>query len=195
MYEAALHKTREAWLMALTEGLSPMFEQAGWPIPEKLGVSVGWPSEKALAPKQRVIGQCWPPVYSADSSTQIFISPVLADTIEVGATLVHELVHAAVGCAFGHKGPFKRLALSVGLIGPMRSTRAGEGLRARLNALMSELGPYPHAAMQIRRRARQSTRMLKIECPSCEYTARVAQKWLDVGVPTCPCGTRMIRKP
>ena len=66
MYEGVLHKTREAWLMELTERLSPVFEQAGWPIPEKRRISVGWPSEKALAPKNRVIGQCWPPVYSTD---------------------------------------------------------------------------------------------------------------------------------
>jgi hypothetical protein len=41
-------KTREAWLMELTERLSPMFQQAGWSIPEKLRVSVGWPSETHL---------------------------------------------------------------------------------------------------------------------------------------------------
>jgi len=35
---------------------------------------------------------------------------------------------------------------------------------------------------------KQTTRMIKAECPSCGYTARISQKWVDVGLPTCPCG-------
>lgn len=39
--------------------------------------------------------------------------------------------------------------------------------------------------------AKQSTRMLKVECGSCGYTLRTTAKWLEVGTPTCPCGTLM----
>ena len=186
---------REAWLTAFTDGLRPMFEDAGAAIPEKVRSSVGWPSKQALAPKYRVLGQCWSPRCSSEGVIEIFISPLVGDAVEVGEILAHELVHAAVGTACGHRGAFKRLALTIGLVGPMRSTRAGDELREHLNALQREIGPYPHAAMAISSVSRQKTRMLKIECPACEYRARVSQKWLDVGAPTCPCGTVMRHMP
>jgi hypothetical protein len=28
--------------------------------------------------------------------------------------------------------------------------------------------------------------MLKAECPECGYTVRLAKKWADVGLPSCP---------
>ncbi len=36
--------------------------------------------------------------------------------------LLHEMIHAAVGIDAGHKGPFKRAAIAVGLAGPMTAT-------------------------------------------------------------------------
>lgn len=36
------------------------------------------------------------------------------------------------------------------------------------------------------------TRMLKCECPDCGYVVRTTQKWLDIGLPTCACGTKMV---
>ena len=33
---------------------------------------------------------------------------------------------------------------------------------------------------------KQTTRMLKCECPACGYTVRTTRKWLDIAVPTCP---------
>lgn len=33
---------------------------------------------------------------------------------------------------------------------------------------------------------KQTTRMLKCECPQCGYTVRTTRKWLDVAVPVCP---------
>lgn len=38
---------------------------------------------------------------------------------------------------------------------------------------------------------KQSTRMLKVICPGCGYTVRTTQKWIDIGLPTCPCGEEM----
>ena len=32
---------------------------------------------------------------------------------------------------------------------------------------------------------------VKIECPEDGYTVRTTSKWLDIGLPTCPCGTEM----
>src|SRR5207237_8172272 len=32
---------------------------------------------------------------------------------------------------------------------------------------------------------KQSTRMLKAECPECDYTVWLAKKWADVNLPSC----------
>jgi hypothetical protein len=121
---------------------------------------------------------------------EIFISPYLADPVEVGETLLHELVHAAVGPGFGHKGPFKELALKLGMVGPMRSTRPGTELSERLNTLFVQLGPYPHAVLSGQNHKKQGTRLLKCECLVCGYTVRITQKWIDdVGLPVCPNAT------
>jgi hypothetical protein len=189
------YATREAWLMALAQQLQPYFETHGGPLPAKLRIACGWPASSALGRQRRSIGECWPAAASSDGTVEIFISPSLACPLTVGATLTHELVHAAVGTAWGHKGAFKRLALAVGLAGPMRSTHAGPGLQARLIALVARLGPYPHAtlhAAQLGQR-KQRTRLLKVVCPTCGYTVRVTQWWLGQGFPVCPCGPTMIR--
>jgi hypothetical protein len=177
---------RDAWLAAAAEHFKPDFEAYGYPLPERLRVTCGWPSKGALALKARRIGECWHPKASADRTVEIFISPFLADPVEVGATLVHELDHAAVGLECGHKGPFKWLALQLGLEGPMRSTQAGTHLTERLNVLCNQLGPYPHAALNGQLRKKQGTRLLKCECRMCGYTIRITKKWLKVGLPICP---------
>ena len=185
--------SREEWLGRMVDALRPTFAAHGYPLPERIRVSCGWPSRSALTGKAQRIGEAWSHRCSADGAHETFLSPVLADPIDVGAVLVHELVHHAVGVEAGHKGPFRTLALAVGLTGPMRATTAGEGLRQRLHALAEQLGPYPHAVLSgAGGRKKQSTRMLKLTCPDCGCIARMTRQWLDdVGAPTCGCGGTM----
>ena len=117
---------REQWLNECIQKLRPDFEQLGHPLPEKIRASCSWPSKSGLANKKRRIGEAWSAKNSADQSCEVFISPVLKDPLEVSATLVHELVHCAVGVEEGHKGKFPRLAKAVGLEGKMTATTAGE---------------------------------------------------------------------
>ena len=119
-------KTRESWLLACIELLKPDFIEVGATIPDKLRASCGWPSKSGLAKKKRRIGEAWSAKCSGDETFEIFISPVLKDGRPVLATLVHEIVHCAVGVEAGHKGPFKRIALAIGLEGKMTETVAGE---------------------------------------------------------------------
>ena len=58
-------------------------------------------------------------------SNQIFVSPALLDPVLVLDTLAHELVHAVDDCEHKHGKEFKKIALSLGMIGPMRSAGAG----------------------------------------------------------------------
>lgn len=184
--------SREDWLGRMVDALRPVFAGHGHPLPERIRVSCGWPSRSALSGKAKRIGEAWSQRCSADGSHETFLSPVLADPIEVGATLVHELVHHAVGVEAGHKGPFRTLALAVGLTGPMRATSAGKDLQERLHALAEVLGPYPHASLSGGERKRQTTRMLKVTCADCGCIVRMTRQWLDdTGAPTCACGGTM----
>lgn len=185
-------QTREEWLKWLTHSLRPLFSQHGAEIPQKVRTSCGWPSRLAMSKSKRRIGECWSDKRSADKHHEIFISPTLSEPIHVAETLVHELVHAVVGIEHGHKTPFRRLALAVGLEGKMTATHAGQELRNLLDRLTTEAGPYPHGEVSFdQEEKKQSTRLLKVECPGCGYVVRVTQKWLDVGLPSCPCGNVM----
>lgn len=184
--------TREEWLIELTRKLRSYFENAGYPLPEKIRASCGFPSKGALATKARRIGECWSCESSDDKHFETFVSPLLSDALEVAATQVHELCHAAVGPECGHKKPFRGAMKAVGLEGKPTATNAGPELTAHLQKLIAEIGPYPHAKLtKAGGLKKQGTRMLKLECPSCGYLVRTAAKWLEVGVPTCPCGEKM----
>jgi len=183
--------TREAWLNQLIDKLRPDFLEAGAEIPEKVRASCGWPSQSGKARKQRRIGECWSSSSSEDEHHELFVSPVLSDPLEVGETLVHELVHAAVGTSHGHRAPFRRAATAIGLEGKMTATHAGPALRDRLEELTARLGPYPHGKVSFDSKPKQSCRQMKVECPNCGCICRMSRRWIEVGTPTCACGTKM----
>lgn len=192
---------REEWL---TRGGSAILSKLILPkvtasnITEAKGwvVTCGWPSVKAMARSNRRVGECWTPESCGDGSTyQIFISPVLDVPVEedgygVLPCLAHELVHAVVGTAAGHKGRFKEVARAIGLEGKLTATFAGEELAYYLGILADDLGAYPHSKLDARHRPtkKQTTRMIKAICANCGYTIRVARSWIEVGLPTCHCG-------
>lgn len=184
-------RTREEYLGLVVNRLSPLFDQAGASLPPDIQVSVGFPSSAARTRRKRSLGERWSPEKSAAKRHEIFISPVLGNPVEALAVLVHELVHAAVGVKDGHRGRFPKVAKKLGLLPPMRSTTAGPALKTCLNALIADLGHYPHAALDVTKPERkpQATRLLKVYCPGCGYVARIAQSWIEQGLPTCMCGS------
>ncbi len=184
---------REQWLTECMNLLRPDFARAGFELPERIRVSCSWPSKSGLATKKKRIGEAWSAENSGDNSFEVFISPVLKDPIDVSATLVHELVHCAVGLEEKHKGNFVKCAKAMGLEGKMTATTAGETLKERLREIVEEIGEYPHAELKHSNAPpKQGTRMLKVECPACGCIVRMTQKWLDeCGAPTCACGSEM----
>lgn len=180
--------TREAWLQSLVAELRPRYEGE---LPETVHVSVGFTSK---GKRSKRIGECWRGECSADKAPQIFIHPALGDPVEVAETVVHELIHACRPDA-KHGAGFRSVALRLGLTGRMTATVAGRELTTELQQLVERLGPYPHPQLVSGTSSagpKQSTRMRKIECPTCGYTARTSQKWLDVGLPSCPEGDEMV---
>ena len=180
--------TREGWLEDALERLRPDFQEKHTPLPETVRVSMGFPSRHALGRRNRAIGQCWDGAATEDQIAQVYVSPILDDPFQVLEVLVHELVHAAVGCTHGHKAPFKHGAERMGLEGKPTSTHAGPALSVRLRDLAAELGDLPHTKLTpTAPDAKQTTRLLKVECADCSYICRVTRKILDaMDTPICP---------
>jgi hypothetical protein len=173
---------RQQWLEAAVEALRIRFADAGYSIPEKVRVAIGWPKRAASC---GAIGECWAVEASSDQHAELFISPQLTEGARILDVLAHELVHATVGPEAGHGKPFKQCALRIGLRGPMRSTTAGPDFVAWAEALFKRIGPYP--AGFLTDTPKQGTRMLRCQCMTCGYIARVSRRWLDpAGPPICP---------
>jgi hypothetical protein len=185
-----VHTTREAWLSAIADALQGVFADCGAQMPrDHIRVTCGFPSHAATARKRRRIGECWSSVHSADGTFEIMVSPTLAEPERVAGVLAHELVHATVGVECGHKGPFRRLALAIGLEGKMTETSEGAAFKRMIAPILDSAGPYPHAALDVDASPEksQSARLHKVECPECGYLCRVSRKWLDeIGPPHCP---------
>jgi hypothetical protein len=180
---------RELWLYRVAEAVNPRFAALGHPEPPIIRIGVGYPSAGA---RGKAIGQCYDSCVSKDKVHEIIISPVIDDSIEVAGVLGHELVHAFLQNKFpdencGHGKKFKTLAVALGLTGKMTATVPGEPFKRFLQPTLTNIGQYPHGALE-RGHARkvQGTRLVKVVCSACEYTMRVTRKWIDVAIPTCP---------
>jgi hypothetical protein len=183
---------RETWLEnAVVEVGALLLARAEVEVPT-VRVAAGWPSRGGTSTKKRVLGECWKPAVAEDGVSQIFLNPMLDDVPVILGVLTHELIHAWDKGENGHKGPFVHAAKAVGLTAPWTATGVGEELLPLLVDVGEKLGPYPHSKLNpsVQRKV-QTTRMLKVQCPYCDYTVRTTQKWIDVGVPICPCGGEM----
>lgn len=179
---------REEYLTQAMNLMAPLLEEH---MPgctdaiENWRVTCGFPGGGSARTR---IGECWDAGASEGGTTEMFISPKLATQEDVDHVLLHEMIHAAVGNKHGHRGPFRTLAVAVGLEGKMTATTCGEALRERLNDILAPLGDYPHSTLNMAGRKKQTTRMVKLECKGCGYILRTSRKWIEVGIPTCCCG-------
>jgi len=101
--------------------------------------------------------------------------------------LCHEGCHAAVGVMHGHRAPFKKLALAIGLSGPMRATVPTPDFEATICAWIASEPTYPHAPLTAETSpTKPGSRLLKARCEACGYTVRVTRQWLEIASPICP---------
>jgi hypothetical protein len=177
---------REQWLGTAIQQLhKELFAPLGETLPENLKVSCGFSGGGG---DRTTLGACWARKASAANNVEIFISPIVAAADTVLSTLVHEMVHAyRPGAKHGPK--FRELALAVGLAGKMTATHAGPELVKTLESVATDLGPYPHAELNIGTRKKQTTRMIKAKCTDsgCGCVFRTSAKWIKVnGHLLCP---------
>lgn len=187
---------REEWLQAAITRLRPMFDKAGASVPDLGRAAIGFTSRGG---KGTCVGECWCSTASADGHFEIFIRPDKADPVEVLGILCHELVHSAVPIGSGHGPIFKALALKIGLEGKMRHALPGMHLTEILKDLAADLGPLPHASLDIAfreqgKRKKQKTNMLKASCPgvvvdgkheACPFICRLTAEHASKGAPYC----------
>jgi hypothetical protein len=177
------HANREQWLMSAVDHLAPLFERSGYSVPT-VKVSVGFPSTGA---KGRHLGQCWSTKSAVDGVNQIFIAPHLQTPFDFLDTLVHELVHAVDDCQSGHGENFKKIALDVGLKGPMRSAGAGDWLKQDLICIAEKLGSFPHGRLSLPVRIMQKApKRPGAKCGKCGYEVVMLKRYLHLGPPLCP---------
>ena len=184
--------------MAAVDILRYPLGQVGAKVPDKVLVSVGFGPRNA----RKTLGFCFPTAMGS-GIPHLFISPTLREPVAVLSTLTHELLHAADDCKSKHSGNFRIWARAIGLEGKLTATYAGDALRESLLEIASELGEYPHAKLSLAdaKIKKDGTRMLKATCPNLAcplmdesgktYTVRTTRKWVEMGLPSCPCGTVM----
>ena len=192
---------REQWLNNAVTSVRGIFHANGFPLPDHIRVSCGFPSKRARS-LYRNVGEHFSPDASEDATHQIFISPVLDDSVEVLGVLVHELSHAVTGSS--HGSSFKQCVRKVWLEGNPSATKVGVNFRTNFAPILDSLGIYPHAKLNVEGSYKpQGTRMLKAVCGTCvvtapdgsvksQYTIRVSKGWADKGLPTCQCGTQFV---
>jgi hypothetical protein len=158
--------------------------QGRFEIPERVRVSLGWPKGGSGTEK---LGQCFSPKVSGDEFHEIFISPKLEDPVRLIGVSAHELVHATVGTEAGHRAPFRRVAVAVGLTGPMRATEESEEFAAWVrDHVLPIIGSYPASAITAPEKTRSVNRRIKCECPRCGMLVMTTRQWLEkVGAPDC----------
>lgn len=187
--------SREEWLRQAVLKMVPMLEAVKLTLdPSLVPVSVGFPN--VAHGKGMVIGVCHSKgsCVGDDRLTPVFVSPVLSDPIEVLATLLHELVHAALPAGTGHRAPFANAVTALGLAGKPTHTfiEPGSPLEATMKEMIADLGPYPHVAMKAKRKpgTKKWIRFVSNNEPSYRVDVLMDQ-YEEFGAPRDPWGSPM----
>lgn len=161
--------SREAWLLSVVEEARPFFEAAGHPIPATVRVGIGH-----MVGSAKAIGQCWSDKSSDDGVREIWIKPYTRDRMEIVATLIHELCHAALpweqddGKPTAHRKPFIQLARAMDLEGKPTATYAGDDFKSTWEPIIERLGPYEGGIVtKVAKKAPKNPAQVKISCSCC----------------------------
>ena len=125
---------------------------------------------------------------SIRETREITVRVDIHDAVDVLSILGHELIHAALDCKGGHGKTFQRAFYLMGYVNDPKSHAVGEGLRTEYATLAASLGDYPSAdgLAVAARKKKQTTRMIKCECPTCGFIFRTTAKWAEGRVLVCP---------
>ncbi len=184
-------KNREHWLITaadimIDEIISPAITDIP---PPQIRYSLTAPTTKQK--KSVVLGSCWNRAASADGTNEIFITSNLDDSLRILDVLLHEQIHAFDDNQSGHGPRFQKLCRKVGLKGggngkvkeSFTATVATPELKTLLEDIIADIGPIPHAKMDIdlNGTTKQKNRQKLMYCTNtgCEFKFRASQKMLD----------------
>ncbi len=175
------NKTREDVLnFVYSDFISEKLKKADFETAQNVKISIGFPKGKA-------IGQCFSEK-AGESFYHIFITPQIKDFVRIVDILLHQAIHTRIG---GHRRNFAKVAAAAGLVQPWTATTASPLLRNEIENYIKEkaiIWQQP-AIIETSTKKKQTTRMMKLECPQCEYIIRTAAKNIEEkGLPVCPCG-------
>jgi hypothetical protein len=164
---------REQWLTDLATTALPQIASVVTYADEEptVKLSCGFPAKQGK--RKPISAQLVPPTASEDFISEIFVSPTISEKSEVIKAVLPLLVSVVTG-DFKQGETWKRALLSAEL----------SGIPERLNADLSE---YPHSAITLPTVAKQTTRLIKVSCPTDGYIARVSRATIEnLGAPICP---------
>jgi hypothetical protein len=177
---------RESWLTEMASRLESLYFNSNNITLDSHKVTCGFPHTGATAARRKRIGECHPASNSEGDYFEMFISPVVSDSIEVAAILAHEMCHVADRCMHGHKSPFVRFMKMCELEGKPTATQPSEAFKHSVAPIIQELGEYPHAKMNVKNSKKKGSRMVKCECSDCGYILRTSRTNLNIAIPICP---------
>ena len=188
------YRTGQGWLQAGAKLLHKhVFSKAGYSMPN-IVTTIGFPSHQAVSPVRRTGGQCWASSVSENGVNFICISPLIKTDVERLDILAHEMVHAVDDLKSGHRGNFVKICKDIGLTkGAPSSASAGAALMHIVEQISRELGPCPFTALNYTPRVRKAAKPThKLECPQCKFACRTSEGEVEVGLPTCACGAKLV---
>ena len=176
---------REQWLQKLAASALPKISSRLEMADEEPAVklSCGFPAQQGK--RNQVGAQLIPPAASDEFNAEIFVSPTIAEKSAVIGLVMPLLVAAATG-DFKQGREYKSALSRVGLNGSTLPQWAA--------TIADRMPDYPHAAITIPDRKKQTTRLIKVACLNDNYIARVSRSTVDaMGSPYCPaCGNAMV---
>lgn len=171
--------TREQWLNECGEMILDEIIRPVWNVRKnlKVKISVGFaPDTKSTS---KTIGVCLPSAFSNEAFNEIYISPVINESLRVLDVLTHELIHAVDDCKSGHKGDFVSLMHKTGLEGKPTATTASPELTQKLSEYVGLFGHIPHAKVDLRAKPKQLNRNIKVLCASCGFKFNTSRTQID----------------
>ncbi len=185
---------REGWLTEVSSRCRRFFRNYEFPA---YRVTCGWPMVSGR-PKEGSyrVGECHGPRSSKGGVFEIFVSPAIADPLEVAGTVMHEMAHVLAGMEAKHGPKFVRIC-NEAFLTKGKATERGPGsfLEGCLKDIIKELPAYPHDALVPAGRPAKRSDSVRLQCSECGFKATTSYKWLEgSGYPTCGCGTLMCEK-
>ena len=176
---------REQWLQKLAASALPKISSRLEMADEEPAVklSCGFPAQQGK--RNQVGAQLIPPAASDEFNAEIFVSPTIAEKSAVIGLVMPLLVAAATG-DFKQGREYKSALSRVGLNGSTLPQWAA--------TIADRMPDYPHAAITIPDRKKQTTRLIKVACLNDNYICRVSRSTVDaMGCPICPaCRAEMV---